>query len=282
MSTTVHFINVGQGNMALVECANGTNFVVDCNITEDNKDRVLAYIATKIGQGSLIKAFICTHRDADHMRGVRTLHDSFPIQEIWDSGYPGTSTDSSEYEAYMRLRRSVGARVIEKHNRKDFGRTRFRYLSAKDSRLPSNANEQGIVMKIEQLTPDKATIEGSTVLTGDGGAATWKNGIMKDYSTSNVSCNILLAAHHGSISFFDDPDDDNYYYTSHIKAMKPDMVIVSVGENSYGHPDKKALELYEKYSSGSERGDKLFRTDQQGTMKLILKAGGGCSLQKNQ
>ena len=215
-------------------------------------------------------------------RGVRTLHDSFPIQEIWDSGYPGTSTDSSEYEAYMRLRRSVGARVIEKHNRKDFGRTRFRYLSAKDSRLPSNANEQGIVMKIEQLTPDKATIEGSTVLTGDGGAATWKNGIMKDYSTSNVSCNILLAAHHGSISFFDDPDDDNYYYTSHIKAMKPDMVIVSVGENSYGHPDKKALELYEKYSSGSERGDKLFRTDQQGTMKLILKAGGGCSLQKNQ
>ena len=36
MATTVHFINVGLGNMVLVECANGASFVVDCNITEDN------------------------------------------------------------------------------------------------------------------------------------------------------------------------------------------------------------------------------------------------------
>ena len=35
MSTIVYFLDVGQGNMALVECANGANFVVDCNITED-------------------------------------------------------------------------------------------------------------------------------------------------------------------------------------------------------------------------------------------------------
>ena len=36
--------------MVLVECSNGASFVVDCNITEDNQDRVLAYIAAKIGQ----------------------------------------------------------------------------------------------------------------------------------------------------------------------------------------------------------------------------------------
>ena len=33
MSTIVHFIDVGQGNMVLVECADGAKFVVDCKVT---------------------------------------------------------------------------------------------------------------------------------------------------------------------------------------------------------------------------------------------------------
>ena len=282
MSTTVHFINVGQGNMALVQCADGTNFVVDCNITEDNESLVLTYLAGQIGRGSRLRAFICTHRDADHMRGVQVLHKHFPIQQVWDSGYPGTSTDTPEYEAYMRLRRAVGERVIEKRKREDYGRTRFRYLSAQDNRLPRNANAQGIVLKVEQRTPDRSRVEGSTILTGDSDAATWKYGVLRDYSAEDVSCGMLLAAHHGSITFFEDPDDEKKYYVGHVKAMTPDMVIVSVGKNSYGHPDSKALELYKKYSRGSNKGHKLYRTDQQGTMKLLLKAGGSWSLSVNQ
>ena len=167
MSTIVHFIDVGQGNMALVECANGDKFMVDCNITEDNIDRVLRYVAAQIGWGCKLKAFICSHRDADHMRGVRNLHSRFPIQAIWDSGYPGTSTDSSEYGTYMALRREVGSRVIEKCTMQDYGRTRFRYMSAKDDRLPNNANAQGIVLKVEQRTSAMATVEASTMLTGE-------------------------------------------------------------------------------------------------------------------
>ena len=114
MSTTIHFINVGQGNMALVQCADGTNFVVDCNITEDNESRVLTYLAAEIGRGSRLRAFICTHRDADHMRGVQVLHKHFPVQQVWDSGYPGTSTDTPEYEAYMRPPKSGGRKSDRK------------------------------------------------------------------------------------------------------------------------------------------------------------------------
>ena len=38
MATTVHFLDVGQGNMVLIQCSDGTNFMVDCNITEGNKE----------------------------------------------------------------------------------------------------------------------------------------------------------------------------------------------------------------------------------------------------
>ena len=281
MSTIVHFIDVGQGNMVLVECANGANLVVDCNITEDNEDSVLNYVADQIGDDGRLRAFICTHRDADHMRGVRVLHDRFPIQQVWDSGYPGTSTDSDEYKAYMRLRRSVGAHVVEKHKYRCFGRTRLQFLSARDSRLPEDANDQGIVIKVEQRNANMSVVLGSTILTGDGSFATWKDAILKDYSTKVLSSHILMASHHGSLDFFDDPSS-NQYFVKHMEAIKPRMTIVSVGSNSYGHPDETALKLYRQYSSGSNKGNKVYRTDRQHTMKLTLKAGGGCSLKTRQ
>ena len=277
MATIVHFINVGQGNMVLIETASGKAFVFDCNITDNNEDRVLDYVAGEIGEGKSLHAFICSHRDADHMRGVKKLHARFPIRQIWDSDYPGTTTDSPEYRAYMDLRRRLGSRTIEKATYNDYGRTRLRYMSAKDDRLPDNANAQGIVIKVEQRNQAMDRIEGSTMLPGDSDAQTWRNGVLKDYRKSQVSSDILMAAHHGSISFFDDPND-SHYYSEHLQAIKPDMTIVSVGDNSHGHPNETALRFYRKYSKGSNKGNKIYRTDVKGTMKLTLKSGGGWNL----
>ena len=281
MATTVHFVDVGQGNMVLIQCSDGTNFMVDCNIIEDNKNRVLNYVANQIGQRGHLQAFICTHRDADHMRGVRTLHHQFPIREIWDSDYPGTSTDTDEYRAYMQLRREVGSKVIQKRTRYDYGWTRLRMLSAKDNRLPDNANDQGIMLKVEELNSSKSGALDSTMLTGDGSYAVWKDGVMKDYATSDLSSDILMAAHHGSLDFFDDPSN-RYYYETHARAIAPAMTVVSVGPNNYGHPDPIALGLYEKHSSGSNKGNKVLRTDKRGTMKLTLKSEGGWTLSPRQ
>ena len=205
MSTVVHFIDVGQGNMVLVQCDNGANFVVDCNLTEANHVRVLNYVARQIGQAGRIGAFICTHRDADHMRGIRALHGRFPIGAIWDSDYPGTSTDTDEYRAYMQLRRDVGAYVIKGRTEGYYGRTRLRFLSAQDYRLPNNANDQGIVLKVEQVTAGMPVVQSSTILPGDSNCATWKNGILNDYMAQYLQCDILMAAHHGSLDFFQDP-----------------------------------------------------------------------------
>ena len=282
MPTVVHFIDVGQGNMSLIECADGSKFVVDCNITETNRDRVLSYVARQIGWNTGLTAFICTHRDADHMRGVATLHGRFPIGRIWDSDYPGTSTDTPEYRDYMALRRTVGSSVVKKREYRDFGRTRFRYLSAQDPRLAQDANSQGIVLKVEHRTSDARLVRGSTVLPGDSDAATWRDGILKDYPASELSCDILLAGHHGSDTFFEIPGSAQSQYTAHVSAMKPAMVIVSVGENPYGHPGAKALRLYRQHATGSKQGNKVFRTDEQGTMLLTLHDAGGWNLKINQ
>lgn len=59
------------------------------------------------------------------------------------------------------------------------------------------------------------------------------------------------------------------------------MTIISVGSNGYGHPDKKAIELYMKHSTGSDIGSKIVRTDENGNIRAVLKTGGGWSLTKD-
>ena len=280
MSTFVHFIDVGQGNMSLIKTSEGEIFVFDCNITEENENSVLNYIKRKIGSYTKIDAFICSHRDADHIRGITKLHQKFPIRKIWDSGYPGTSINSSEYKKYMQLRREVGGIIKKKEKRRDFGQTRFRFLSGADDRLPKNPNAQGIVLKVEHL--NNSSSSGGVMLTGDSDAETWKRAIKKDYENADLKCDILVAGHHGSITFFDDPQDEDHYYTDHIKAMKPCMTIVSVGENPHGHPDKKAIELYKKYSQGSNKGNKLYQTNKQGNINVELKDSGEWTLKINE
>ena len=163
----------------------------------------------------------------------------------------------------------MGSSVIEKQTRRDMGRTRFRYLSAKDERLAGNANSQGIVLKVEHRRRTSQSVPASTMLPGDSDAATWRDGILEEYAAADLSCDILLAGHHGSDSFFEIPGAESLY-TAHVSAMKPAMVIISVGKNPYGHPGAAALRLYRQHATGSKRGDKVFRTDQKGTMRLTL------------
>ena len=272
MNTIIHFIDVSQGNMVLIEATDGEYYLCDCNVTNENEKRILTYLGDVIGWGTSISAFICTHRDADHMRGIKKIHNSFPIKSIWESGHPGTTTTSSEYLDYMDLRRRVGCKEKKKLTRQDLNKIRLRYLSGKDERLEKNANAQGLVIKVEHW--NNANIGSSTILTGDCDAETWRYAIMKDYTSNDVDASILMAGHHGSITFFDDPADTKNYYTTHMTAINPSMTIVSVGDNSHGHPDKKAIELYEKYTKGSEQGNKVFTTQDKGTMRLTLKDKG--------
>ena len=279
MTTEIHFVDVGQGNMVLIKADDGSRFVFDCNITEDNQDRVLSYVARVFGKGASLKAFICSHRDADHMRGVKKLHEQNPISKIWDSGAAGTTTNSSEYRDYMDLRRSVGAVVKTRKKYTDYGNTLLRFMSDKDERLPNNANAQGLVIKVEQRNQSGDSCLASAMLPGDSDAETWRDGILKDYGSGDVKSSILMAPHHGSDSFF---DIEGNQYTSHLQAIKPEMVIISVGPNTHGHPDKQALEFYEKFATGSREGHKVARTDKRGTMKLLLEGDGGWTLSFNQ
>lgn len=278
--TVVHFINVGQGNMTLLQLNNGKIMLYDCNVTTENENDIINYLNKIIGSGTSIDIFVNSHRDADHMRGIKKIHKYFPIKKVWDSGVTGGTPDSSEYKAYMDLRRNVGFTTIEHLKKWTFGKTIIRVMNSKNGDLPNNHNAQSIVMKVEHH--DNIGNISSLLLTGDTDAVSWKNSILNNYKISDLKSDILLASHHGAKTFFDDPSDKKYYYEEHIKAIKPTMTIISVGNNGHGHPHADSIKLYNKHSTGSNKGNKIKRTDIDKNIKLELKDNSKWTLKSNQ
>lgn len=259
--------------MVLIHLSDGTVILYDCNVTRENEVEVLTYLGQAMGTKRAIDIFINSHRDSDHMRGIRQVHAYFPVRLVWDSGVVGTTPYSTEYQQYMDLRRQVGFREVKARNYRTYGDTMVRVMNSKDTDYP-DANAQSLVLKVEYRGS-------SLLLAGDADYRPWKEKILPLYG-ERVKSSILLAAHHGSITFFDDPSDEKYYFTKHVRAIEPDMAIVSVGPNVHGLPDSEAIDLYARYSRGSKQGNKVFRTDRQGNIKLLLKGRGAWSLSPNQ
>lgn len=266
----IHFIDVGFGNMVLMRTST-VNVVCDCNITDENEGRVTRYLRRIIGSGTPIHIFVCSHRDADHIRGIERLHATHPISTILDSGEVGTDPNCDEYRDYMDLRRRIGYAEITARTYQTYGDARFRFMNSKWEDF-SDPNEQSIVLKLEH--------EGgsSCLLAGDTNYRPWSERILPFYGDKDLKSDILLAPHHGSLDFFDDPRELQHYYVRHIEAISPAMTLISVGPNAHGLPNRKALELYTKHSTGSSQGNKVYTTEEKGNMRLVLRDSGEWAL----
>ena len=74
----------------------------------------------------------------------------------------------------------------------------------------------------------------------------------------DIKVDILKVGHHGSKY-----SSSNYF----LKAVNPKIAAIEVGKNSYGHPTKETL------NGLALVGAQIFRTDQDGTIKLIVNSG---------
>lgn len=263
--TTFHFLNVGQGNMAIGIFPDGKILGYDCNITNENEAQVLAYLQ-KIMPKNSIDIFVNSHRDADHMRGIKKLHQWYPITSLLDSGVSG-NTETVEYKEYMDFRRSVSDTHEVKPNQYWTAHPGVRIINGKREGL-EDTNSQSIVLHIDY--------NGSTLLlAGDTSATTWRDYIMVEQG-QDIKSLVLYASHHGSYSFFNEDSENENDYIDHIAQINPAITIISVGENNcHDHPAEEALNYYESHCYGTvESGQKVFRTDQHGNMKLELHGDG--------
>ena len=127
--STVHFLNVNNGDCSIVQHNSGHVTVIDvCNatkltqITEDsldieslrksfsvkgnfnqktNPENPIAYL-TNIVKTDTIFRYVQTHPDMDHMDGLKALFESFDIINFWDTENTKVIPPDSDMGPYNR------------------------------------------------------------------------------------------------------------------------------------------------------------------------------------
>lgn len=291
-----HLMDVDEGLMCLVIFPDETTMLFDCNVTDDKEEEVLKYLGWQIPfrldeeteeLAQWIDIFVNSHRDDDHYRGLSKVHDKFPIRSIWDSGQTGATTQSSHYQYYMRLRRSIrekygeDAVIVPKPSRyalRTFGNA---YVYCMNSSLDYSDEVRSLTMKsflefVEKgiLKEGKIQHTNSIVLSinykdrvlllpGDSDYLAWRDKIMPNFKdTGLLKTNILVASHHGSRSFFTnetqndniDPEENpETTYIDHIYKIAPSITLIPCGDYaSAHHPNEEALKIYEENTANNQ------------------------------
>ncbi|NQT62978.1 MAG: hypothetical protein HQ556_08490 [Candidatus Marinimicrobia bacterium] len=230
--------NVGEGLMILMVFPDHSTLLYDCNLSDDNKESILAELKKWLpvwvnretnASTQRIDVFVNSHRDEDHYRGLRHIHKLFPIRSIIDSGQTGASTTSKDYNYYMRLRRTL----IENRGQSSvivprpstvplmqYGAATVYCLNSgtefSDSKASYNYGqydhliEEGLLKeaKVQHTNAIVLSIEYANrrlLLTGDSDYLCWRDKIVARFGlTSMLQSEVLFASHHGSRSFFTD------------------------------------------------------------------------------
>ncbi len=224
-------LNVGQGQSIILQ-SEGKTYLVDCGGDYDEDAADLA-AETLLSQGiSRIDGLILTHFDRDHAGGAPYFLSRIPADVIFvpDSRDEGGRREALESE-YTLFSVSEDIQLT-------YGDTR---LSVFASAIPGDSNECSLAVLFER---ENCAI----LITGDR-SGFGERLLLKTGHIPKVD--VLVAGHHGAA---------DSVCTELLDAVRPGIVAISVGENSYGHPAPSLLARLENY------GCLVYRTDIHGNI----------------
>ena len=234
-SFSVHYIDVGQADCALIEC-DGKYMLIDGGNAEDSS-LVVSYLQ-KQGVEEL-EAVVCSHAHEDHVGGLPGVLAVFPTKAV----YAPTKTYSSKvFDKFLYYTDQQGLEVTIPAPGDQFTLGDALVMILGPVKSYADPNNTSIVMMIDfhgkrfLFTGDMETEAENDMLDYWGEYFTW-------------SSDVLKVGHHGS-------DTSTSY--RFLRAVMPAYGIISVGEgNSYGHPNETPLSRLEDAEVTVLRTDKL-------------------------
>jgi competence protein ComEC len=250
----VTFLDVGQGDAALVRFPMGATLVVDAGGLPgaspfDLGDRVVAPVLRHAGVRRL--GFVAvTHGDIDHAGGVAPIVREFRPASVWEGiPVPPLPVLRTIHAAAIDARASWtnvqagdlitidGVQIVVRHPRPpDWERQDVR-------------NDDSMVLEL--LWRDV-----SVVLTGDIGRDVERE-IAPLFAPSALR--VIKVPHHGSLTSSS---------REFIRALAPRVAVISVGRaNTFGHPAADVVARYREVAA------EVFRTDQDGAVRVDTDGG---------
>ena len=245
---TVHFIDVGQGDAALIRTPSGKNILIDTGGLQGEADisrmvllPYLRYLGVK-----QIDALCLSHGDHDHAGGAAGVAARLPIKNV----FLGTGAEkSSDVRALLKiLDHKANVYRLQKGEQWNVGDCKIvvASASAKTSSASgvSDTNASSLVLQL--------FCQGhSLVFTGDADMETEENAM-----PLLRQADVLKVSHHGSET------SSSPHFLAHIR---PRFGVISCGKhNRYGHPAQDTLERL------AARQIIPLRTDQLGAIKIVF------------
>jgi competence protein ComEC len=235
----VTFLDVGQGDSALIEAPGGA-ILVD----EGPPEADVAGQLRDMGIRSLA-AIVLTHPQRDHIGGAAAVLDRLRVGEVEDPGIEAPSADHDAAIAAAR-RHAVPVEIVDEGDAFRIGRLRFRILWPDEPGLPSEDPNQHAVVALASYgaTDVLLTADAESDVTG---------------RLRIPPVEVLKVAHHGS----EDPGLPDL-----LRTLRPRVAVISVGEgNDYGHPRPETLAALRAFP-----GLETLRTDLNG--RIVVESDG--------
>lgn len=235
-------LDVGQGQSVVVTSGHA-RALIDCGGTRDPGDTAATYLQS-LGRSEL-DLLILTHFHADHAGGVLELMDRVKVRAL---AVPDVDRDNP-------LRQEITARAaaenipvyyVTETSQVTLGRAEITLYPPVTA--GKDANEQCLSV----LCARKGW---EALLTGDMPAAAEAKLVARE---NLPEVEVLVAGHHGS---------KQSTSQALLEAVAPETVVISVGQNTYGHPAPETLARL------SAAGAQVYRTDRQGGITVYAQSG---------
>lgn len=234
----VHFIDVGQGDSALIELPNGKTMLIDAGEKAES-DEVISYLNERHIEN--LDYVIGTHPHSDHIGGMADVIYEFPIGKMY---MPKVAHNSKAFETMLD---AVEAEGVDVYSAKagvliyEDEMTKIQII-APCSDYYEELNDYSAVIRLDYG-------ETSFLFMGDA------EQLSENEITADVRADVLKVGHHGSKS----SSSKNFLY-----RVMPEIAVISVGEgNDYGHPSKPVVKRL------GEIGAKVLRTDEYGDIVIF-------------
>jgi len=245
----VTFLDVGQGDAALLTFPDGRNALIDAGPRGFKYDAGKWVIAPYLKREGItdIHALIVSHADSDHLGGVPYILRNFRVHEVWDNG---REKDTRLFREYLSLVDSLNIkrRIFQAGTIiTDFNPVQI-YVLHPSGQTNLSANDASLSLKITYRDID-------FLFMGDvEEASEHQISRFEDLLKSEV----LKVSHHGSKT------SSNRRL---LDLVEPELAVISVGGmNRFGHPHAEVLERLRSIQS------KILRTDRDAA--ILLKTDG--------
>ncbi len=244
---TVDFLDVGQGDSAFIQTPQGHQILIDGGPGSALSEKLSSLMPF---WDKTVDFVILSHPEADHMQGLLNILQNYKADYILWTGVKKTAAEYDKWMKVLDYQKNIGAKIIIAESGQEIKAgnvlidTLYPFESLEGKEMKDTSNDSCVVSKI-------IFGKNSFLFTGDISSVAEKELVNNN---AELQSDVLKVAHHGS-----------KYSTSDLflEAVKPQVAVIEVGKNSYGHPTPETLQRLDKF------GIKVLRTDKDGDVKFI-------------